>query len=98
MIDISEMEINLAQLEAELTEANVEHHALGTAGGMLHTYDDNGLIVPLPPTAAAVVAAHVPSPPPPTKNDLLLLLLADVVPGEEDTEVLTLVLQEMLRP
>lgn len=89
--------VDIAALATELEAAGIPILELGTADDEVFTYDEDGTILDLPPAAAAVIAAHV-LPEIVTKNDLLLLLLADVVPGEEDTEVLTLVLQEMLRP
>jgi hypothetical protein len=58
-------DVELPQLQAELVAAGIEVPALGTHGDRLHTYDEDGAIVDLPPGAAAVVAAHEPVPPEP---------------------------------
>lgn len=64
---------DLQKLLAELDTASVSHRGLGMSPAddgeyVVHTYDESGQIVPLPPEAAAIVAAHVP-PPAPTKPD-----------------------------
>ncbi len=58
------MTVDLIQLKAELAAAGVPVNALGTDGDTIHTYDETGAIVDLPPAAAAVIAAHQPPAPP----------------------------------
>jgi hypothetical protein len=90
--------VDLQVLGAELEAADIPILGLGTVGDDVFTYDEDGAPAELPAGSGGRHRAHVRPEIVSTKNDLLLLLLADVVPGEEDTEVLTLVLQEMLRP
>lgn len=59
--------VKLRQLLAELRAAGIDLPALGLEqdGEVLLTYDQNGVIIDLPPAAAAIVEAHVPEPDPP---------------------------------
>lgn len=60
------------QLQAELATADIQVPGLGSYpdgdGIELHTYDETGASIDLPPEAAAVVSAHVPPPPPPVPD------------------------------
>lgn len=62
--NVAERAVAIDRLAVELDAASIPHRALGVYGGQLHTYDENGLPVELPPEAAAIVAAHVPDPAP----------------------------------
>ena len=65
--------VNLDQLQTELAAAGFDVPALGTAGDTVHTYDETGAVVELPPEAAAVLAAHVADVSmPPTRDERLL--------------------------
>lgn len=61
-MNLNGKQVSLHQLEAELAAAGVAVRALGVVAGDLHTYDDDGAVVDVPPGAAAVIAAHVPVP------------------------------------
>jgi len=90
--------VNMVQLADELRTAGIDVPSLGAAGDDIHTYDAGGVIVDLPPESAAVIAVHEPAHPVPTRNAILLSLLDGLEPGDEATEVMLLVQQEMLRP
>lgn len=55
--------VDLPRLQAELAAAGIVVPALGTGNDLVHTYDESGVIAPLPPEAAAVIATHVPPEP-----------------------------------
>jgi hypothetical protein len=70
--------VDLAQLQAELATAGITVPALGTAGEDLHTYDEDGAAIDMPPESAAVLEAHDPAPPPPpvTLDDVIAAAVA----------------------
>lgn len=90
--------VDLEALEIELNAAGIPTRALGTLGDEIFTYDEQGMPVDLPPGAAAVIEAHELPEPPLTKNDLLLMMLDGLEPGDEASEIILMVQQEMLRP
>jgi len=54
--------VDLPLLQTELTAANVLVLGLGTYDDQLHTYDELGAIIDMPPEAQPVVDAHVAPP------------------------------------
>jgi hypothetical protein len=63
-VNLNGKQVSLRQLEAELAAAGVTVRGLGIVDGALHTYDEDGAVIDVPPAAAAIIAAHVPPPEP----------------------------------
>jgi hypothetical protein len=101
-IPISADVTDLVAFREALTAEGVEVGSLGITDGRLHTYDDQGRKADFPSDQIEqieqLLASYVPPPPALSKNDVLLSLLDGLEPGDEATEVLVLVQQEMLRP
>lgn len=81
-MNLNGKQVSLHQLQGELAAAGVTVRGLGVVDGDLHTYDEDGAVVDVPPGAAAVIAAHVPVP---TKDALAVAARALKAAATTDT-------------
>lgn len=63
------LDLDLVDVAKQLDAAGVAHKALGISGEWLHTYDDDGMMMPLADTAKIVLASYK-KPPPVVQPDM----------------------------